>query len=97
MLAIDTPIERRAAKAGLVGERVAVNVLRWLQKLFQHPVAVANAGDLLPKLLPPIIGPVVDAICPAGYAASDESWLRMLLTCKHDTAAVPALPDSLAS
>ena len=47
-------------------EQVAVNVLRWLRTILQHPLILAHAGQLVHKLVPPILGAVLEAICPDG-------------------------------
>ena len=51
-------------------EQVAVNVLRWLRTLLQHPLVLAHARQLVYKLVPPFLGAVLEALCPDGWASA---------------------------
>ena len=54
----------RASIGGAVAQQAAVNALRWLRVLLSHGAAAHGGSSRL--LLPPLLGPLLDVLCPDG-------------------------------
>ena len=65
----------RAALGAVAQQQAAVNSLRWLQGLLQHPATLAHARELLPIILPPVIQPLVDCLSPAGCVQPAQAFM----------------------